>query len=49
MDAVKLEKVYKSFGEERVLENITITLRAGEFVGLVGPNGCGKSTIIKII
>ncbi len=49
MDAVKLEHVYKSFGEERVLEDITLNLKKGEFVGIVGPNGCGKSTLIKII
>jgi len=49
MDAVRLENVYKSFGNEKVLEGITLNLKKGEFIGIVGPNGCGKSTLIKII
>jgi iron complex transport system ATP-binding protein len=36
-------------GEKRVLENITLTIGAGEHVAILGPNGCGKSTLIKTI
>jgi iron complex transport system ATP-binding protein len=32
-----------------VLNNINLTIKTGEFVGLVGPNGCGKSTLINLI
>ncbi len=34
-------------GSTRILENITLTVRAGAFVGLVGPNGAGKTTLLK--
>lgn len=32
-----------------VLKNINLSIKTGEFVGLVGPNGCGKSTLINLI
>ena len=36
-------------GNERILDQISLEIKEGEFVGLVGPNGCGKSTLIKMI
>lgn len=36
-------------GDIKALENITLTVKKGEFVSLVGPSGCGKSTILNII
>ena len=36
-----------SYGSTRVLDHVTFTLRRGEFVGIVGPNGGGKSTLLK--
>ena len=39
----------KSYGIETILHDITFSLNRGERIGLVGPNGCGKSTLIKII
>lgn len=32
-----------------VIDNLTLTIPAGEIIGLLGPNGCGKSTFIKLI
>ena len=32
-----------------VLKNFNLTLSSGKIVGLLGPNGCGKSTLIKLI
>jgi ribose transport system ATP-binding protein len=39
----------KSFGSNEVLSGIDLTIRGGDFVGLMGPNGAGKSTLIKIL
>jgi ABC-2 type transport system ATP-binding protein len=38
----------KNFGETRALENITLDIKRGEMFGLVGPDGAGKTTLIKI-
>jgi ribose transport system ATP-binding protein len=46
---LEVRGVTKSFGAQRALDNVTLTVRQGEFVGLLGPNGAGKSTLIKII
>lgn len=39
----------KWYGSTRALDNISLTLESGKIVGLLGPNGSGKTTIIKII
>lgn len=38
-----------SYGDEPVIEDLTLEIRKGEFVGIAGPSGCGKSTLIKAI
>ena len=46
---LELSNVSKSFGEVRSLRNINFKLGQNEVVGLLGDNGAGKSTMIKII
>lgn len=46
---VKFSNVYKSYGDDQVLENIDFEIHKGEFVFLIGPSGTGKSTIIKML
>lgn len=46
---ITLNKISKSFGTRILFENVTITFNAGNRYGLTGPNGCGKSTLMKII
>jgi|SRR5688572_22819831 ATP-binding cassette subfamily F protein 3 len=44
-----LAGIYKSFGGQQVLRDVTWTVADGARVGLAGPNGAGKSTILRII
>ena len=39
----------KSFGDNLIFEKVSFTVNAGERVGLIGPNGCGKTTLLRII
>lgn len=43
------QNVSVMLGQKRVLHEITLSIGAGEHVAIVGPNGCGKSTLIKTI
>ena len=49
MILLSLQGVQKSFGTNEVLRDASLTLQDGERMGLVGVNGCGKSTLMKII
>jgi len=49
MATVKLENIYKSFGETEVLFDINLEINDKEFVVFVGPSGCGKSTLLRMI
>lgn len=46
---VQLIGIQKSFGSVTVLEDFNLSLHQGEVVGLIGDNGAGKSTVVKII
>jgi len=43
------ERLSKSFGSKKVLDNINFVVRKRDRIVIIGPNGCGKSTLIKII
>lgn len=46
---IRIEHLYKSFGKLEVLNDINLHLKSGECIALIGPNGCGKTTLIKSI
>jgi len=46
---VEMKKIYKSFGDKKILAGFDYTFKKGERVGVVGKNGAGKSTFIDII
>lgn len=48
-DAVRMQGVSKSFGGVRALRNVDLRVRSGEIHALLGENGAGKSTILKIL
>ena len=49
MELLKCTNVIKSFGNKKVLDNVNLTVNSGKIIGLLGKNGTGKSTLIKII
>ncbi len=49
MSKIELRDVWLSYGREAVVKDISFQVRPGEMVGLIGPNGCGKSTIIRAL
>jgi len=49
MTSISMNNVEKSFGENKVLKNVTFNTHEGEIFGLLGPSGSGKTTIINIL
>ena len=49
MELLRLENVYKRFGEKAALRDINLQIDKGKIYGLLGPNGAGKTTLIRII
>ncbi|HEX7223879.1 MAG TPA: ABC transporter ATP-binding protein, partial [Candidatus Limnocylindrales bacterium] len=47
--AIAVESLVKSYGERRVVDDVSLEVRAGEVVALLGPNGAGKTTTVEII
>ncbi len=48
-DAVAFEDVVKKYGKFTALDGLSLTVRRGEVYGLLGPNGSGKTTAIKVL
>lgn len=48
-EIVRVENLYKSFGELEVLRNIKMSVNLGEVVAVVGPSGSGKSTLLRCL
>ena len=46
---IELINIKKNFGKTEVLKNVSLKLDAGQCIGLIGPNACGKTTMIKAI
>lgn len=49
MALLEIKNLYKNYGEKQVLNNITLTVPRGKIIGLLGKNGTGKTTLIKLI
>jgi zinc transport system ATP-binding protein len=49
MNAVEIKNIYVKFEDNVVLEDVSLPVPEGEFLGIIGPNGGGKTTLLKII
>jgi multiple sugar transport system ATP-binding protein len=49
MADIRIDRVAKSFGPVRALDEVGLDVADGEFVALLGPSGCGKTTLLRII
>lgn len=48
-EIIKIEKVTFSYGKEEILRDITLPIYEDDFLGIIGPNGGGKTTLLKLI
>ncbi len=48
-DLIRLLRVGMEFGGRRVLDNVSLDIRSGDFFAITGPNGGGKTTLLRII
>lgn len=46
---IEVKNIAKKFGKLQVLNDVTLTMKKGECIAMIGPNGCGKTTLIKSI
>src|SRR5467141_1422453 len=49
LSEVRFDGVHKIFGTETAVEDLNLTVNAGEFLVLVGPSGCGKTTTLRML
>lgn len=49
MSYLVLQNINKSYGKQKILQNINFSIEKGSFITLLGPSGCGKSTLLRCL
>jgi ABC-2 type transport system ATP-binding protein len=47
--AIQIEQLFKAYGSQKVLQNVFLSIPAGQTLALLGRNGAGKTTMIRIL
>ena len=48
-ELIRLENIDAGYNGTKIIENISLSVKENDFLGIIGPNGGGKSTLIKVI
>ncbi len=46
---IHVSELYKSYGENKILKNVSFDIESGDLVSVIGPSGCGKSTLLRCL
>lgn len=46
---IRLKNISKSYGSQKILDNISLDVKKGDFISIIGPSGAGKTTLLNII
>ena len=46
---IRLKNISKSYGNQKILDNISLDVKKGEFISIIGPSGAGKTTLLNIV
>ena len=46
---IRVEHLYKNFGQLEVLKDISVNIKKGEVIAIIGPSGSGKSTFLRCL